>query len=122
MRNRRMNQLDHSFQKVTWDKVYGALQNEVADKILELLEQEKAPLSTRKKTLFAQAIRSLSESINSNFQPNEMALMCSLTALQKVLTSEYEPDESYAKSDDESKNTSYEMLVTTVKMIKGQIF
>jgi hypothetical protein len=48
--------------------------------------------------------------------------MCSLTALQKVLVSEYEPDESYVESDDESKNTSYEMLVTTVKMIKGQIF
>ena len=122
MRNRRMNQLDHCLQKVTWGKVDGALQNEVADKILELLEQEKAPLSTRKKTLFAQAIRALSASINSNFQPNETALRRSLTALQKAVTSKYEPGESYAKRDDESENTSYEMLVTTVKMIKGQIF
>ena len=117
-----MNQLDRCLQKVTWGKVDGALQNEVADKILELLEQEKAPLSTRKKTLFAEAIRALSTSINSSIQPNETALMCSLTALKKAVTSEYEPDESYAKNDDDSEITSYEMLVTTVKMIKGQIF
>ena len=122
MRNRRLNQLDRCLQMIAWGKVDGALQNEIADKILELLEQEKASLGARKKTHFAQAIRALSTSINSNYQPNETALRRSLTALQKAVTSKYEPGESYAKRDDESENTSYEMLVTTVKMIKGQIF
>ena len=122
MRNRGMNQLDHCLQKITWGKIDGALQNEVADKILELLEQEKASLGTREKALFAQAIRALSTSINSNYQPDETSLRRCLTALQKAVTPEYEPDESYAKRDDESENTSYEMLVTTVKLIKGQIF
>ena len=122
MRNRRLNQLDHCLQMIAWGKVDGALQNEIADKILELLEQEKASLGAQKKTLFAQAIRALSTSINSNYQPNETALKRSLTALQKAVTSKYEPGEPYAKRDDESENTSYEMLVTTVKMIKGQIF
>ncbi len=122
MRNRRLNQLDRCLQMIAWGKVDGALQNEIADKILELLEQEKASLGAQKKTLFAQAIRALSTSINSNYQPNETALKRSLTALQKAVTSKYESGESYAERDDESENTSYEMLVTTVKMIKGQIF
>ena len=122
MPSRGMNQLDHCLQKLTWGKIDGALHNEVADKILELLEQEKASLGTREKTLFAQAIRALSTSINSVHQPNETALRRCLTDLQKAITPENEPDESYAQRDGESENDSYEMLVTTVKMIKGQIF
>ncbi len=121
-RNRGMNQLDHCLQKISWGKIDGALQKEVADKILELLEQEKASLGTRKKTLFAQAITSLSASINSFSLQDETPLKRCLTTLQKVITPENEPDESYAQTDDESEDTSYEMLVSTVKMIKGQIF
>ncbi len=122
MRNRDMDQFDHCLQKITWGKIDGALQNEVADKILELLEQEKTSLGTREKTLFAQAIRALSESTNTFYQQDEIPLRRCLTALQKVITPENKPDESYAQRDDESENISYEMLVTTVKMIKGQIF
>ena len=121
-RKRGMNQLDHCLQKISWGKIDGALQKEVADKILELLEQEKASLGTREKTLFAQAITSLSASINSFCQQDETPLKRCLTSLQKVITPENEPDESYAQRDDESEDTSYEMLVSTVKMIKGQIF
>jgi len=117
-----MNQLDDCLQKITWGKIDGALQDEVADKILELLEQEKASLGARKKTQYAQAITALSESINTIYQQDETPLRRCLTALQKVVTPENEPDESYAQRDDESENISYEMLVTTVKMIKGQIF
>jgi len=120
-RKRGMNQLDHCLQKISWGKIDGALQKEVADKILELLEQEKASLGTREKTLFAQAITSLSASINSFCQQDETPLKRCLTTLQKVMTPENEPDESYAQRDDESEDTSYEMLVSTVKMIKGQI-
>lgn len=121
MRNHGMNQLDQCLQKITWGKIDGALQNEVADKILELLEQEKASLGTREKTLFAQAITALSASINSYRHQDETPLRRCLTALQEVITPENEPDESYAQRDDESKYTSYETLVSTVKMIKGQI-
>ena len=122
MGNRGMNQLDTCLQKVLGGQIDGDLKNEVADKILELLEQEKASLGTRKKTLFAQAITSLSASINSFCLQDETPLKRCLTPLQKVVSPENEPDESYAQRDDESEDTSYEMLVSTVKMIKGQIF
>jgi hypothetical protein len=117
-----MNQLDHCLQMIAWGKVDGALQNEVADNILELLEREKASLGTREKILFAQAITALSTSINSIYQPDETALRRCLTDLQKAITPEDEPDEPSAQRDDDSENISYEMLVTTVKMLKGQIF
>ncbi len=121
-RNRGMNQLDHCLQKISWGKIDGALQKEVADKILELLEQEKASLGTRKKTLFAQAITVLSTSINSIYQSEKTGLRSCLITLQKAMTPENRRDDPYAQTDDESEDTSYEMLVSTVKMIKGQIF
>ncbi len=121
MRNRGMNQLDDCPQKITSGKIDRAFKNEVADKILELLEQEKASLGARGKTLFAQAITALSTSINSINQSDETGLRYCLIALQKVMTPENEPYDSYAQRDDENLNISYDMLVTTVKMIKGQI-
>ncbi len=117
-----MNRLDDYLQRINEGKIDGALQNQLADEILELLEQEKAPLGTQKKTLFAQAITALSTSINSIYQPSETGLRRCLITLQKVMTLENEADESYAKTADECENISYAMLVTTVKMIKGQIF
>ena len=68
-----MNQFDDCLQKVIWGKIDKALKNDVADKILELLEQEKASLGTREKTLFAQAITALSTSINSIYQSEKRA-------------------------------------------------
>jgi len=116
-----MNRLDDWLQRISEGKIDGALQSEMADKILELLEQEKASLGTREKTLFAQAITALSTSINSNYQPNETGVRRCLIALGEVMIPEDVLDESYAERDDEAKNISYAMLVTTAEMIKGQI-
>ena len=117
-----MDRLDDYLQRINEGKIDGALQSEMADEILELLEQEKASLGTREKALFAQAITALSTSINTIYQPSESGLRRCLTALQKATTPDNEPDESYAERDDEGENISHAMLVTTVKMIKGQIF
>ena len=117
-----MDRLDHCLQRINEGKIDVALRNEMADNILELLEQEKDSLGTREKTLIAEAISALSTSIDSLNQPNEASLRRCLTALQKVMTPENEPDESYSQRDDESEKISYAMLVTTVKLIKGQIF
>ncbi len=116
-----MDQLDDWRQRISEGKIDGVLQNEIADKILELLEQEKASIGTREKILIARAITDLSISINTIFQPNEAGLRRCLTALQEVMASEKERNESYAERNDEAKNISYAMLVTTVKNIKGQI-
>ncbi len=117
-----MNPLDDYLQRINEGKIDVALWNEMADKILELLEQEKASLGTRKKALFAQAITALSTSFNSIYQPGETGLRRCLKTLQKAMTTENEPDESDEQRDHDSENISYAMLVTTVKMIKGQIF
>ncbi len=114
-----MDRLDYWLQRINEGKIDGALQSEMADEILELLEQEKASLGRREKTLFAQAITSLSTSINSIYQPSESGLRRCVISLQQAMTPENEPD---AQRDGESENISYAMLVTTVKMIKGQIF
>ena len=114
-----MNPLDDYLQRIDEGKIDVALWNEMADKILELLEQEKASLGTRKKALFAQAITALSTSFNSIYQPGETGLRRCLKTLQKAMTTENEPNE---QRDHDSENISYAMLVTTVKMIKGQIF
>ena len=116
-----MNRLDDWLQRISKGKIDGVLQNEMADKILELLAQEKASLGTRKKTLFAQAITALSTSTNSIYQPNETGLRRCLIALGEVMIPEDVLDESYAERDDEFKHISYAMLVTTVKIIKGEI-
>jgi len=116
-----MNRLDDWLQRISEGKIDGALQNEMANKILELLAQENASLGTRKKTLFAQAITALSTSTNSIYQPNKTGLRRCLTALGEVMIPEDVLDESYAERDDEAKHISYAMLVTTVEIIKGEI-
>jgi len=121
MHNRGINLFDDCLQKVTWGKIDKALKNDVADKILELLEQEKASMGTRQKTLFAQAITVLSTSINSIYQSEKRGLRSCLITLQKAMTPENRRDDPYAQRDGESINISYDMLVTTVKMIKGKI-
>ncbi len=116
-----MNRLDDWIQRISEGKIDGALQNEIADKILELLEQKKASLGTREKILFAQAVTALSTSINSIHQPNEAGLRRCLIALVEVTIPEGVLEESYAERDDEAKQISHAMLVSTVKIIKGQI-
>ncbi len=118
----RMNRLDDYLQRINEGRIDVTLRNEMANGILELLEQEKASLGTREKTLIAEAISALSTSINSKYQPNESDFRRCLIALQRATTPENEADESSSQENGESESISYAMLVTTVKMIKGQIF
>jgi len=122
MSNRGMNQLDTCLQKVIRGQVDGDLKIEVADKILELLEQEKTSLGTREKTLFVEAVKALSTSIDPSHQCDEIGLRHCLMTLRKAMTAEHDPYDSFTKEDAERTDVSYDMLVTTVKMIKGQIY
>ena len=116
-----MDRLDDWIQRISAGKIDGALKNEIADEILELLEQNKASMGTREKALFAQAIAALSTSINSIHQPNEAGLRRCLIALGEAMIPEDVLGDSYSERDDEAKQISHAMLVTTVKIIKGQI-
>ena len=115
-----MDQLDDWLQKISEGKIDHALQNDITDKILELLEQKKASLGALEKILFSQAVTALSTSFNSTYQPNEAGLRRCLLILQKVVNPENETDETYSQRN-EAKQVSYAMLVTTVKIIKGEI-
>ena len=96
-----MDQFDDWLQRISDGKIDGTLQSEIADKILDLLEQKKASVSAREKELFAQAVIGLSINVNSIYRPTEAGLRRCLIALQKVTNSENEPDESNAVKDDE---------------------
>lgn len=117
----RMDQLDDWIQRIGEGKIDAALQNEIADKILELLEQKKDSLGAREKILFAQAINGLSININSIYQPTEVGLSYCLIALQKAMILGKELNESDAKRDDQAAHISYTMLVATVERLKEQI-
>ncbi len=116
-----MNRLDDYLQRISEGKIDAALQNEIADKILVLLEQKKASLGKREKILFARAVTALSTSINSIYQPNEAGLRRCLIVLGEVMLPEDVLDESYAERDDEAKHISRAMLISTVKIIKDHI-
>ena len=117
-----MDQFDDWLQRISEGKIDRALQSEIADKILALLEQKKASLSAREKTLFAEAITGLSINVNSIYHPTEVGLRRCLIALQKATNPENEPDESNALRDDDGEFTNYAMLVATVKKLQEQIF
>ena len=121
IREDRMDQLDDWIQKTSEGKIDGALQIELADKILELLERKKDSLGTREKILFARAVAALSSSLDSNNQPNEAGLRRCLTALFEVMIPEDVLEDSYAERDDEAKNISYAMIVTAVENLKSQM-
>lgn len=116
-----MDQLDDWLQRIAEGKIDGTLQNEIADRVLELLEQKKATLSTREKTLFAQAITGLSVNVNSIYQPTEAGLKRCLVSLQKAMIPENEPGGSHVQRDDEDELINFAMLVTTVEKLKEQI-
>ena len=116
-----MDQFDEWLQRISEGKIDGALQSEIADKILELLEQKKASLSAREKTLFAQAITGLSINVNSIHQHAEVGLRRCLVALQKATNPESVPDELHSLGDDDGELTNYAMLVTTIEKVQEQI-
>lgn len=116
-----MHQLDDWIQRISDGKIDAALQNEIADKILELLEQKKTSLDTQEKILFAEAITALSININSIYPPNEAGLRRCLIAVHKVMIPGDLLDESYAERENEGKRISYAMLVATVQVLKRQI-
>ena len=108
-------------QRITEGKIDRALQNEIADKILAVLEQKKHSLGTREKILLARAVTALSTSIKSTYRPGETGLRSCLIALREISNPENVLDESFAERDDEAKHIDYAMLVTTLENIKEQI-
>ncbi len=115
-----MDRFDDWCQRISEGNIDGALQNEIADNILELLERQKASLGTRERILFVQAVTALSTSVNSIHPPNEAGLRRCLLILREIVNLEIETDETFSQRN-EAKQVSHEMLVTTVKIIKGEI-
>ncbi len=120
IREDQMDRFDDWCQRISEGNIDGALQNEIADNILELLERQKASLGTRERILFVQAVTALSTSVNSIHPPNEAGLRRCLLILRKLVNLEIETDEMFSQRN-EAKQVSHEMLVTTVKIIKGEI-
>jgi hypothetical protein len=117
----RMDRCDDWLQRINEGKIDATLHREIADKILELLEQKKDSRSTRIKTLFAEAITELSISVNSIFQPAEAGLRRCMIALKKVIIPEKEPDDPHAQGDDADELINYPMLVATVEKLQEEI-
>ncbi len=117
-----MDQFDDWPQRIHEEKIDGIIQSEMADEILELLEQKKASLSAREKTLFAQAISGLVISVNSINQPPEVGLRRCLIALQKVTNPENDPDEPYTLRNDDGEFLNYDILISAVENLQEQIF
>jgi len=117
----RMDQFDDWLQRISEGKIDAALKNEIADKILELLEQKKDSLGTWEKILFAQALMEVSININSIYKPTDSGLRRCVIALHKAMIPENERDESYAQRDDKGELITYAKLVATVETIKEQI-
>ena len=117
-----MEQIDEWLQRISEGKIDGALQSEIADKILDLLEQKKASVSSQGKELFAQAVIGLSINVNSIYHPTEAGLRRCLIALQKVTKLENEPDESHTTRGDDDDLIDFATLVTTVEKLQEQIF
>ncbi len=112
-----MDQFDDWLQRVSEGKIDRALQNAIADKILELLEQKKGSLGTRGKILFAEAITELSINVNSIHHSTETSLRRCLVALQKATNPENEPDET----NDEIELINYQMLVSSIEKLKRKL-
>jgi len=117
-----MDQFDDWLQRISDGKIDGTLQSEIADKILELLEQKKASVSAREKELFAQAVIGLSINVNSIYHPTEAGLRRCLIALQTVTNPENEPNGANALKDDKGELIDFATLVTTVEKLQEQIF
>ena len=117
-----MDQFDDWLQRISEGKIDGALQSEIADKILQLLEQKKASVTAGEKTLFVQAVIGLSINVNSIYHPTETGLRRCVIALQKVTKPEKEPDEPHALRGDDDELIDFATLVTTVEKIQEQIF
>ena len=117
-----MDQFDDWLQRISEGKVDGALQNEIADKILQLLEQKKASVTAREKTLFVQAVIGLSINVNSIYHPTESGLRRCLNVLQKITKPEKEPDDPHALRGDDDELIDYATIITTIDKIQAQIF
>ena len=120
-----MEQLANWRRKIVAQKIDGALQLEIADKILGLLEQRAESGSSWQEMLFVQAITQaitgLSINVNSLSQPTEAGLATCLIGLRKAMTPIKEPDYSDAHSDFIRELYSYGKLVATVQYLKKQI-
>lgn len=116
-----MDQFDDWHHRISEGKIDGVLKNEIADRILELLEEKKDSLSEWEKLYFAKAITALSINVNSMYQPTEAGLAICLTALQQVTIEGTARNELYANADSGRDLFSYATLVATVENIKGQI-
>ena len=108
-------------QRICEMKIDGALQTEIADKMLELLEQKRASLSAFEELLFGQAITGLSINICSKYQPTDAGLESCVTAMRKILALKMETAGSKAQSANTGDSYPYGVLITIIKRLKKRI-
>lgn len=116
-----MEEIDDWHHRISEGEIDGALQHEIADKILKLLEQKKNSMNASEKLEFAHAVTALSINVNSIDQPTEAGLSLCLSALQKVMDPEGGRGDSNAERNREGELIRYAELVATVERIKEQI-
>jgi len=116
-----MDQIVDWRQRISETKVDGALQTEIADKILELLEQKKESVSALDQILFGQAITGLAINICLNCQTTDAGLESCLTALRKMMALKKDTGESNAGSAESGESLACGVLVTIVEKLKKRI-
>jgi hypothetical protein len=121
MPNDPQDQIDEWLCRLNDGRIDSNFQGDIAERILELLEQRKESLGSRDKLLFADAITALSVNVNSIYQPTETGLRRCLIAIRNLLVPDETIDRSYAERHEEADEISYAMLVSTVRIIRDQI-
>lgn len=116
-----MDQFDIWHQQVRDAKIDGTLQAEIANKILDILNQSRDSQNARKYLLLAQAITGLSINVNSTDQPVDSALIKCLIALRKAAIIKNEPAEPDPRSQDLREIFTYQKLASTVVSLRKQI-
>ena len=116
-----MDKIDLLFQKINDGPIDADLRTEIADTILEFLEQKKDSMGTWEKSLFAQAIGNLSTNVNSAYQTTDSWLRLCLIALEKAIVPEDQRNEAYTNRTEQVDSITYELLEGFVNQIKKQI-
>jgi len=117
----RMDQFDNGRLKISETKIDEDLRTEIADKLLELLRQNKDSITATEEMLLGQAITGLSINVNSIYQPTVAGLKDCLRALRKLMAPGREIIDANSQSDDAGEFLSYGVLVAVVEKIKKQI-
>ena len=116
-----MDQHDDWCQRISDTINDGAEQNDITEKTLALIEQQKDSVSDGEQTLLSHVMSELSSNIHSVYQPTESGLDKCLVTLRKAMASRRESDSRFAQSNDVHVLLFYGLLIATIEKLKEQI-